>query len=75
MLRAAGETSAAAAKHFAGVALKNAPYLPAREFFIDNLLVRIHLIIGMILVDRPCAMEFEFLFSGILISTFLVPAI
>jgi len=27
------------------------------EFFIDNLLVRIHLIIEMILVDRPCAMR------------------
>jgi hypothetical protein len=27
------------------------------ELFIDNLLVRIHLIIEMILVDRPCAME------------------
>jgi len=27
-----------------------------REFFIDNLLVRIHLIIVMNLVDRPCAM-------------------
>ena len=27
-----------------------------REFFIDNLLVRIHFIIEMILVDRPCAM-------------------
>ena len=27
-----------------------------REFFIDNLMVRIHLIIEMILVDRPCAM-------------------
>ena len=26
------------------------------EFFIDNLLVRIRLIIEMILVDRPCAM-------------------
>ena len=26
-----------------------------RDFFIDNLLVRIHLIIEMILVDRPCA--------------------
>ena len=26
-----------------------------REFFINNLLVRIHLIAGMILVDRPCA--------------------
>ena len=29
-----------------------------RDFFIDNLLVRIHLIIEMILVDRPCAMGF-----------------
>ena len=28
-----------------------------REIFIDNLLVRAHLIIEMILVDRPCAME------------------
>jgi len=27
-----------------------------REFFIDNLLIRIHFIIEMILVDRPCAM-------------------
>ena len=28
-----------------------------REFFIDNPLVRTHLIIEMILADRPCAME------------------
>ena len=27
-----------------------------RKFFIDNLLVRIHMIIETILVDRPCAM-------------------
>ena len=27
-----------------------------REFFIDDLMVRIHLIIVMILEDRPCAM-------------------
>ena len=27
-----------------------------RDFFIDNLLVRIHLIIEMILADRSCAM-------------------
>ena len=26
------------------------------DFVIDNLLVRIHLIIEMIIVDRPCAM-------------------
>jgi len=26
-----------------------------REIFIGNLLVRVHLIIKMILVDRPCA--------------------
>ena len=31
-------------------------FAPEREFFIDNLLVRIHLIIEMIIVDRPCAM-------------------
>ena len=31
------------------------PYTLEREFFIDNLLVRIHLIIEMILVDQPCA--------------------
>jgi len=30
---------------------------PEREFFIDNLLVRIHLIIETILMDWPCAME------------------
>ena len=28
---------------------------PELYIFIDNLLVRIHLIIEMILVDRPCA--------------------
>jgi len=27
-----------------------------REFFVDNLLVRIHLIIETVLVDRPCTM-------------------
>ena len=30
--------------------------LTEREFFIDNLMVRIHLIIEIILEDRPCAM-------------------
>jgi len=30
--------------------------LREREFFIDNLLVRIHFIVEMILVNRPCAM-------------------
>jgi len=30
--------------------------LAEREFFIDNLLARIHCIIVMISVDRPCAM-------------------
>ena len=33
-----------------------------REFFIDNLLVRIHLIIDMVLVDRPDAMGVWILF-------------
>ena len=27
-----------------------------REFFIDNLLDRMHYVVEMILVDRPCAM-------------------
>ena len=31
------------------------PKAGEREIFIDNLLVRVHLIIEMILVDRPCA--------------------
>ena len=34
-----------------------------RAFFIDNLLVRIHLIIKMIRVNRPCAMRVWILFS------------
>ena len=34
----------------------SSPAHTEREIFIDNLLVRIHLIIEMILVDRPCAM-------------------
>ena len=29
--------------------------LEESELFIDNLLVRVHLIIEVILVDRPCA--------------------
>ena len=33
-----------------------APDHRERKFFIDNLLVRIHFIIEMALVDRPCAM-------------------
>ena len=31
-------------------------HIQEREFFIDNLLDRIHVIIEIILVDRPCAM-------------------
>ena len=51
-----------------------------REVFIDNLLVRIHLIIKMIVVDRPCNKMIlvdrprtmgEFPCPGSLISTFL----
>ena len=37
--------------------LSHAGHKPRQtEFFVDNLLVRMHLIIEMILVDRPCAM-------------------
>ena len=38
-------------------------FLTEREFFIDNLMVRIHLIIVKILVDRPCAMGVRIPFS------------
>jgi hypothetical protein len=42
-----------------------------RELFIDNLFVRLHLIIEMTLVDRPCAMGVWIPFSGSLTSTLL----
>ena len=42
-----------------------------REFFIDNLLVRIHLIIVMIRWTGLAPWEFEFPFPGSLTSTFL----
>jgi len=45
---------------------------PEREFFIDNLLVRIHYIIVMMKWTGLSPREFEFLFPGSLISTFLV---
>ena len=44
-----------------------------REFFIDNLLVRIYFIIAMIRWTGLAPWEFEFPFLGSLISTFLVP--
>ena len=43
-----------------------------REFFIDNLLVRIHFIIVMIGWTGLAPWEFEFPFPGSLTSTFLV---
>ena len=42
-----------------------------REFFIDNLLVRIHFIIVMILWTGLVPWEFEFPFQGSIISTLL----
>ena len=42
---------------------------PEREFFIDNLLVRIHFIIEMIWWTGLAPWEFEFPFPGSLIST------
>ena len=36
--------------------LNAAADLTEREFIIDNLLARVHLIVEMILADRPCAM-------------------
>jgi hypothetical protein len=43
-----------------------------REFFIDNLLVRIHLIIEIILMTGLAPWEFEFPVPSCLISTFLL---
>jgi len=45
--------------------------LREREFFIDNLLVRIHFIIEIIWWTGLAPWEFELSFSGSLISTFL----
>jgi len=42
-----------------------------REFFIDNLLVRVHFIIMMIRWTGLAPWEFEFPFPGSLTSTFL----
>ena len=42
-----------------------------RELFIDNLLVRIHLIIEMIWWTGLAPWEFEFPFPGSLLSTYL----
>ena len=48
-----------------------APQLqPEREFFIDNLLARIHFIIVMIRWTGLASWEFEFPFPGSLTSTF-----
>jgi len=44
---------------------------PEREFFIGNLLVRIHFIIVMIRWTGLAPWEFEFPFPGSLTSTFL----
>ena len=68
-------------KHLIGedpelAAMMKAPLTPRRnpeerEFFIDNLLVRIHLIIVMIRWSGLAPREFEFPFPGSLTSTFL----
>ena len=44
---------------------------PEREFFIDNLLVRVHFIIVMIRWTGLAPWEFEFPFPGSLTSAFL----
>jgi len=49
-----------------------APGFQEREFFIDNLLVRIHFVIVMIRWTGLAPWEFEFPFPGSLTSTFLV---
>ena len=47
------------------------PTVPEREFFIGNLVVRIHFIIVIIRWTGLAPQEFEFSFPGSLISTFL----
>ena len=47
------------------------PGLGRREFFVDNLLVRTHFIIVMILWTGIAPWEFEFHFPGSLIYTLL----
>ena len=49
-----------------------APPCREREFFINNLLVRIHVIIVMIRQTGLVPWEFEYPFPGSLTSTFLV---
>ena len=46
---------------------------PQREFFFDNLLVRIYFIIVMIRWPGLAPWEFEFPFPGSLTSTFPTP--
>ena len=59
---------------FSVASLDKCPPLPEREFFVDNLLVRIHFIIVMIRWTGLAPLEFEFSFPGSLTSTFLVPS-
>ena len=55
-----------------GVARQHAPG-SERDFFIDNLLVRIHFVIEMIWWTGLAPLVFEFPFPGSLTSTLLVP--
>jgi len=75
VLGARGPTSHGDAGRGCNVALSRSSDVSEREFFIDNLLVRVHLIIEMIRWTGLAPWEFEFPFSGSLISTFLRPAI
>ena len=71
------DASAAARPDWAADALneqvlrRSCPEPREREFFIDNLLVRIHFIIVMIRWTGLAPWEFEFPFPGSLTSTFL----
>ena len=47
------------------------PLHPERDFFVDNIMVRIHFIIVMIRWTGLAPWEFEFPFPGSLTSTFL----
>jgi len=58
---------------FSRVLTAPTPVLCQREFFIENLLVRIHFIIEMIRWTGLAPWEFEFPFPGSLASTVLCP--
>ena len=59
----APEVLRAVAEEHSGYCLRHRVQPAEREFFIDNLLVRIYFITKMVLVDRPCSLGVSIPFS------------